>query len=30
MKTGDTLKIGAIATMTAAKTCWVSVLGEDY
>jgi hypothetical protein len=30
MKTGDTLKIGCLVTMTAAKTCWVSVLGEDY
>jgi len=30
MKTGDTLKIGALATMTAAKTCTVSVFGQDY
>lgn len=30
MKTGDTLKVACVATMTAAKTCWVSVLGQDY
>lgn len=30
MKTGDTLKIGCLATMTAAKTCTASVFGEDY
>jgi hypothetical protein len=30
LKTGDTLKVGPIATMTAAKTCTVTVLGQDY
>jgi hypothetical protein len=30
MKTGDTLRLACLATMTAAKTLWVSVLGEDY
>lgn len=30
LKTGDTLKVGCLATMTAAKTCYVSVLGCDY
>lgn len=30
MKTGDTLRLSCLATMTAAKTLWVSVLGEDY
>lgn len=30
LKTGETLKVGCLATMTAAKTCTVSVLGQDY
>jgi hypothetical protein len=30
LKNGDTLKVGALVTMTAAKTCTVSVLGQDY
>jgi hypothetical protein len=30
LKTGDTLKVGCVATMTSGKTCTVSVLGEDY
>jgi hypothetical protein len=30
MKTGDTLKVGALVTMTSGKTCTVSVVGEDY
>jgi hypothetical protein len=30
MKTGDTLRLSCLATMTAAKTLWVSTLGEDY
>lgn len=30
LKTGDTLKVGPIVTMTAAKTCYVSVFGQDY
>jgi hypothetical protein len=30
MKTGDTLKVGPIVTMTAAKTCTVSVFAQDY
>lgn len=30
LKSGDTLKIGCVATMTAAKTCYVSFFGEDY
>lgn len=30
MKTGDTLKVGCLATMTTAKTCYVSVFGQDY
>jgi hypothetical protein len=30
LKNGDTLKIGCLATMTAAKTTWVSVFGYDY
>lgn len=30
MKTGDTLKVGCLVTITTAKTCYVSVLGQDY
>lgn len=30
LKTGDTLKVGCLVTMTASKTCWVSVFGQDY
>jgi hypothetical protein len=30
LKTGDTLKVGCLVTMTAAKSCWVSVFGQDY
>lgn len=30
MKTGDTLLVGCLATMTTAKTTWVSALGQDY
>jgi hypothetical protein len=30
LKTGDTLKIGALVTITAAKTVWISVFGQDY
>jgi len=27
---GDLLKVGALANLTAAKTCWVSAHGNDY
>lgn len=30
LKTGDTLRVAATVTMTAAKTCNISVFGEDY
>lgn len=30
LKTGETLKAACLATMTAAKTCTVNCLGEDY
>jgi hypothetical protein len=30
LKTGETLKVGCLATMTTAKTCTVSALGEDF
>lgn len=30
LKTGDTLKVGPIVTMTAGKTCYVSAFGQDY
>lgn len=30
LKSGDTLKVGCLATMTAAKTCTASVFGQDY
>lgn len=29
LKAGDTIKIGCLATMTAAKTCTVNLFGED-
>ena len=28
--TGDLLKVGALANLTAAKTCWVQASGNDY
>ena len=27
---GDVLRVGALANLTAAKTCWVSAHGNDY
>lgn len=30
LKNGDTLKVGCLVTMTAAKTCVVSLFGQDY
>jgi hypothetical protein len=30
LKSGDTLKVACVASMTAAKTCWVSVFGQNY
>ena len=30
LKTGDTLKVGCLVTMTAAKTTYVSIFGQDY
>lgn len=30
LKAGDTLKVACDSTMTAGKTCWVNIFGEDY
>lgn len=30
LKTGDTLKVACLATMTAAKTTYISIFGQDY
>lgn len=30
LKTGDTLRVACLATMTAAKTLWVTAIGQDY
>lgn len=27
---GDVLRVGALANLTAAKTCWVHAMGNDY
>jgi hypothetical protein len=30
LKNGDTLKAAVLVTMTAAKSCYISVFGQDY